>query len=838
MFRLSFIGQELTPAVSLRGVERRSYPSNAVQHPPPAKNTLQSPKSVNFRDEFFRIMKEKISSRRFFFMHIRKKIDFSKLFLYLACAFSSILLGQIGDNGEPFSLALFYGAASAGLSPLVCAFLHLFSSLLTFDPFTILLYTIQSVFLAAAFYLQRRFGKNEFLKTGVLPLLGLSLSLGVFFAFAPFNAYLLPLQAISLAATAQKAIIACFIFLLSTIFSVAMKALLHKLLKCRLRDDEIVFTLFSLALIGVGFCRFLSVNAYMGAAFFILFLYACITKDNSAPICAFVLSLPPLLVANLSPARFFIYGVTITLFIKSGRLAAVCALLTVFFIYGYLDGLYAYPTNQLVLSILSALLPSLFFILIPMPFLRKAENKLIFYREKHLSRIAINRNRSAIGEKLFEISSVFREIESTFTALGTGEAEEAARAFLRDKVCEEVCATCQNRAICENKGGMSALNTLIEIAAMKGKANLIDIPNVLTDVCANQSGLLYAVNRQLVDYRKYMTEAENAASGRALLANQAQGVSEILKNLALEQSEPLRLYTDKEKALNVALLSAGIVCSEVLIYGEEDNLTLSLITFGKSDVKKIAAVASHLFNTNMIISERLALSQNKYCCILRKKPYFDAAFGVSSMKKAGENASGDTHSVIKIDESTFMVALSDGMGSGEYAKRISESTISLLESFYRAKMPSELVLSTVNKLLAFNKEESFACVDIAIVDLENGAAGIVKIGAPVAFILSQNTVKVLENTSLPLGILDSLHPDTSEYTLNENDVLLFISDGISDAFGSTADLYEVLRTMPMHNPQQLTDTLLSRALEAYGGKAKDDMTAVAVRLFKNISEAA
>ena len=95
------------------------------------------------------------------------------------------------------------------------------------------------------------------------------------------------------------------------------------------------------------------------------------------------------------------------------------------------------------------------------------------------------------------------------------------------------------------------------------------------------------------------------------------------------------------------------------------------------------------------------------CCILRKKPYFDAAFGVATITKQGESASGDSHSVIKIDERRFMVSLSDGMGSGEYAKRISESTISLLESFYRAKMPSELILSTINKLLTFGKEESF-----------------------------------------------------------------------------------------------------------------------------------
>ena len=64
--------------------------------------------------------------------------------------------------------------------------------------------------------------------------------------------------------------------------------------------------------------------------------------------------------------------------------------------------------------------------------------------------------------------------------------------------------------------------------------------------------------------------------------------------------------------------------------------------------------------------------------------------------------------MIRIDERKFMVALSDGMGSGEYAKKVSETAISLLESFYRAKMPSDLVLSTVNKLLSFSKEETFA----------------------------------------------------------------------------------------------------------------------------------
>lgn len=274
------------------------------------------------------------------------------------------------------------------------------------------------------------------------------------------------------------------------------------------------------------------------------------------------------------------------LFIKSGRLPAVLGLFAVFFVYGYFDGIYSLQTSLLVQSLLSVLIPGLLFLLIPPPLVRKMENKLIFYREKHLSRIAINRNRAAIGEQLFEISGVFREIQTTFSALGTNEAEEGAKEYIRGCVIESVCKSCANYRTCMGHGLENELNKLIDVGCAKGKTSLIDIPSRLAETCVNQSGVLYAVNRQIGDYRKYMVETENAASGRQLLANQAQGVSEILKNIALEQSEPLTIYSEKEKQLDVAFLKAGIICSEVLIAGDEENLTLSLITFGKSDVKK------------------------------------------------------------------------------------------------------------------------------------------------------------------------------------------------------------------------------------------------------------
>jgi stage II sporulation protein E len=71
--------------------------------------------------------------------------------------------------------------------------------------------------------------------------------------------------------------------------------------------------------------------------------------------------------------------------------------------------------------------------------------------------------------------------------------------------------------------------------------------------------------------------------------------------------------------------------------------------------------------------------------------------------------------------------------------------------------------------------------------------------------------------------------------LQENDVLLFLSDGITAAFGSSTDLYEAVKTIPSTNPQELANSLLDKALTAYGNVAKDDMTVVAVRLFESIA---
>ena len=114
--------------------------------------------------------------------------------------------------------------------------------------------------------------------------------------------------------------------------------------------------------------------------------------------------------------------------------------------------------------------------------------------------------------------------------------------------------------------------------------------------------------------------------------------------------------------------------------------------------------------------------------------------------------------------------------------------------------------------------------------LSEGYADIVKVGSPLGFVLSENKIEVLESDSLPLGILDGVKPTTMRKKLSDGDALLFISDGVTDAFGSSADIADFLASLSPRNPQALCDSLITEALARSGG-AKDDMTAVAARLF-------
>jgi stage II sporulation protein E len=267
-------------------------------------------------------------------------------------------------------------------------------------------------------------------------------------------------------------------------------------------------------------------------------------------------------------------------------------------------------------------------------------------------------------------------------------------------------------------------------------------------------------------------------------------------------------------------------------FSDDENMQVTVVLCGDYKLKDIAGTLAEVCRKNFILKEKIPYDSLKTCYIFVYPPRFDAAFGMAYAIKKGESISGDTHSVIRINEHRFLMTLSDGMGSGPYAQKISATAISLIEAFYRAEMPRDTVLDTINKLLSYRRDERFTCLDIAAVDLNTGEAEFVKIGAPISLIFRGGNITVLEGEGLPLGILENVKPKVTHTQLNAGDIVIFMSDGMTSAFHSTPELCEYLQTLSPLNPQNLADVLLAEALNRTNKVAEDDMTVLCVRLFE------
>ncbi len=622
---------------------------------------------------------------------------------------------------------------------------------------------------------------------------------------------------------------------LSLILLTSISALENKGLKYKMNVEDYASIIVSIVVIGVGFSNLFSPFIWKGISLFIILLATYFFK------------------AGISIVVGTSLGVSLALFYGNVNYVGIFALLTLScegfsVISRYLGGISIIFCDYLVhllfnvypsydfRELIPVIIATLLFCILPTKLLTFYKDKFSSFSEKVLARQTINRNRTMLSNRLFELSAVFTEMSNAFNSFKKCEnTPEKIKNNATKSIKENVCKNCENFSRCSKNQARRdvGLNKMIDIGIAKGKLSLIDLPDEVGDSCIHPADIIYYTNKFLAEYRNYKLSLLNLSSSRAIISKEAEGVAEILKGLALESGTLLKYQSKLEKTLSDELLKKGFLVSEILIYGEEKNVTVSLILNMKEySLPALQNAIGRTLKTNVILCEKNNITEEKIHLSFKRRVDFDAVFGIAKVKKDGSEISGDTHSVLRITDEKFIVALSDGMGSGEKAETVSSVSLSLIESFYKAGMNSDLILNTVNKLLSINTEDSFTALDVSVINLKNHTADFIKYGAPYGFIVNEGSVKIIEGNTLPLGILEDLSPSVASTEIFDGDMIILLTDGISDAFGSSSSIIDFLRTVPAKNPQTLSNQILAKAISLSGGKHNDDMTALAVRIFK------
>ncbi len=758
---------------------------------------------------------------------MRIRISLKSALMYLGYGAACVLLNGAA-SGVPLSLGLYFSLLICGGNLIVTPIIYIAASTVHISTEAFLCSLAEAGFLLAITFAYRRTGRKMRFEAAVYA----AMALAPFIAFSHWNAggtlEVLGSDYIVRGIAAAVVLIA-FLFAYKSVY-----ACVFRVGRCRLKEDE----LFCLAALffgmGYGAINLAGQFAYCVFCAFSVALAVRFFKGPACLLCAITLG-APLAAAQLvlmPVTALTIISAVALLFVRAGRFTVSLVVCALFCGWSYTEDWF---TQGATLAAVRATAACIACALAAIPSKKRLDElNNVLSVKKVLAEDEINRERGRTGEQLFKISEVFREVECAFKEMDGVADEAGAKKRVAAELKGRLCSHCERRQKCEKSVVYTGIAKLVEAGAVKGKVNLIDLPPAVTQNCTRPAEVIGELNALLAEYRRFMTEAENVRSGRLMLADQARGISAVLKNNAVELCRRRRGGGDTERAISAALAACGIACTEVFIDDEQQAIGATII--GKLNLADALAAMERATGQKFMLKDKTDYGDERSCYMFCRPPLLDAVFGVASKRKKGEKASGDTHSVIRINEHRFLMALSDGMGSGEYARKVSRTAISLIEAFYRAEMPEGTVLETINKLLAFSREERFACIDICSVDLNTGGAEFVKIGSPIALILREGKIKVLESQSLPMGILESLRPTTLKEQLKDGDMLVFMSDGVTAAFNSTPELLEFMQPLKPLNPQNLADAVLQGALKRTDGVAEDDMTVLCTRIFRTVAD--
>ncbi|MBE5733622.1 MAG: hypothetical protein E7347_01070 [Clostridiales bacterium] len=751
-----------------------------------------------------------------------KSLNYFAVIKYAFLFFSFLIFNKLERNCLPYSACIFVSALSQGTLIIPTLLLYLGSFAFLGAVGLLGSQAILSIFISIMICVYRKFRINTGSSLVIYTLVGL-----LAFIFMGDTAIYISIE---------KRLITTLLTTSMTLLGItAMKALKCKGLKFKLAFEENVCICALTVLFGTGVCNLISPYFWRATCVFLILLVCYLFRFGVGTIISSVLSISfALFYNNLNYiSLFLLLSIAVESLNSFSRYLGALSLIIVDYLIQIVFNVYG---QYLLIDFLSILISVVLFCAIPTKLLKSVKDKLYAFRERQLVRQTINRSRQILSGKLFDLSSVFNEMANAFNAFKKNAlSTENAKKIMQKQVFENVCGECEYRARCKGheRSIKTGLSKIIDIGLAKGKLSLIDLPKELGDACLHPNNLLYALNKLLADLRSYAIENKNVNVGRELIAEQSLGVAEILRGLALETGSQLKFQSRLERSLAQTLFKNGFSISELLLYGEENNLTVTMITDMKEfSIPTLEKVISESLGVLVTLNERAQITERKCFLSFKVSCPIDVFYGISFAIKDGSEFSGDTHSVERISDNRVLIALSDGMGSGERAQNFSSTALSLIESFYKAGLSSTLILQTVNKLLSINSEDCFTALDLAVIDLNNLTIDFIKYGCPYGFIINEQGIKIVEGNSLPLGILNELKPAVCSAPVSDGDVILLVSDGISDAFQSSGDLIDFLRTQPAKNPQSLSDALLEHAIKLNAGQKKDDMTALAVRIFK------
>lgn len=457
--------------------------------------------------------------------------------------------------------------------------------------------------------------------------------------------------------------------------------------------------------------------------------------------------------------------------------------------------------------------------------------------------------RETASKQLQGFSNIFHELGVMLEQVAPTVEEKRDKLhleYLLKVIARRICQNCYRYKGCWERDfyrtSQNMINLLVYAEEGKDLAPA-DVERELQGGCTKHRDMAIVVNHLLDDYKTNFYWQKKLGESRELVSVQLKGVAEIIGGLVEEMKIESNAREDMADRIYEELLRNKITVHDIQIndLGKE----MPEITVVKSPCKGVGECGSKVLNVIEgqmnrrleIAHKECGYNSEKNQCILQILPplQLDVESHLSQFYWNEDGISGDSGSILQLDEGKFMMVLSDGMGIGPKAASESRNSITLFEHLVKNGFKQNMALQTVNSALILRSQgERFATFDLVSVDLFTGDAEFIKVGASTTYVKRGGNISTVKSSTLPLGVVKGLEMPVEKKKLRAGDLIIMVTDGVLDASENSGEddswLVEFLAQTKTEEPKKLAQEILRKAKEKAKNQYQDDMTVLVGRI--------
>lgn len=331
---------------------------------------------------------------------------------------------------------------------------------------------------------------------------------------------------------------------------------------------------------------------------------------------------------------------------------------------------------------------------------------------------------------------------------------------------------------------------------------------------------------------------------KKVISSQLDGVSKVISSVADSINNKDTDFEEAKKEIQILCSQKNIEILDINIKKEHNGrhiihiYTKACKQKEECKTEEIEKILSKVLRQAIVLQRDVCAKEDDInLCkqIYMTKDRFSLQIGIAHDKKKDSPVSGDFLSQTRLDDGKYLIALSDGMGSGPEARKSSQIAVKMLTRLLSSGFDRDTSMELINSSMYINSEEdSYATLDVAILDLYAGNMEFMKNGACPTFIKNNGTVYVVKSISLPAGILDKIDLVVYDKDLSDGDVIVMCTDGIieSNAEYENKEIWvkNLLEQIETDNVQKIANIILEESKDNNFGMPKDDMTVIVAKV--------